>query len=85
MEHIDAERIRDFATELLTDLTEAENNHVEECTTCRSRLAAMLKIVMVMEAELLDFITCNPAQTPHWMDSLPHTQNQAATGAAAAE
>lgn len=31
MEHIETERIRDFATEVLTDLSGAENNHLDEC------------------------------------------------------
>jgi hypothetical protein len=52
MNHIDAERLQDFANNSIADLTELENNHIDECAMCWSRLVAMLQLVVLMKAEL---------------------------------
>ena len=51
MNHIDQERLQDFANDSIADLTELENNHIDECAMCWSRLVAMLHVVL-MKAEL---------------------------------
>jgi hypothetical protein len=58
MNHIDQERLQDFANDSIADLTELENNHIDECAMCWSRLVAMLQLVVLTEAELkiLDII-----------------------------
>ena len=50
--HIKDERLQHFASDALTDLTEAENEHLDECSTCWSRLVVAVQLVMLMQAEL---------------------------------
>jgi len=53
-------RLEDFANDSLTDLTEAENEHLDECSTCWSRLVVAVQLVVLMQADLkislVDFI-----------------------------
>jgi hypothetical protein len=52
MPHIKDDRLHDFANESLADLTTAENEHLDECSTCWSRLVVAVQLVMMMHAEL---------------------------------
>ena len=52
MSHIDDDRFHDFANESLTDLTKAEDEHLDECSTCWSRLVVAIQLAVLMQAEL---------------------------------
>jgi len=59
MDHIDEERLQDFANELVPDFTEAENSHIDDCATCWSRLVATLQLMFLLKSEVkmvVDFI-----------------------------
>jgi|KBSMisStandDraft_5_1062788.scaffolds.fasta_scaffold9891120_1 hypothetical protein len=50
MDHIGNERLKDFANDC-ADLTEDENNHLDECATCWARLVATVQLVVLLQAE----------------------------------
>ena len=49
-EHIEEDRLYQFATEAIDDLSDAENIHLDDCDKCRRRLVVVVQFAICEEA-----------------------------------
>jgi hypothetical protein len=49
-EHIEEDRLYQFAIEAIDDLTDAENIHLDDCVKCRRRLVVAVQFAVFEEA-----------------------------------